>query len=427
MTPMPPDHLRNLLRSVIPLPLEMEPPKILKLWKIPERLKCPLIGTCLSIEEHRLLLKKAGVSVRRMSAPELHEAVMGNVDSPTRIARRLEAFFEKKFKKEAQDWLEKPETELRELWKKGLITGEIELPLYLIACRSNISSGLHMLHMLGHTAKRMLLESRKTVTRLETALAEEQEKLRDLQKHEKERHASSLHEISSLNQKLMEQAALLEQQGKRPLRSPEESLKDLKQKLQRLEEKNGTLAERMHRLEKEREELRKQLAEQPAKKAEKEEEKKQFQESSMEPFSLQKPAVDLGRLRILVVGGRPCMQPFYKDVVESAGGSFEYHDGCVHGGKTALKNHIRRCDFVLCPVDCNSHGACGFVKNACRKYGKCLRMLHSSSRSAIHLALENLCSNCSLNKDTTPVPLIASNKHQAKKIHPESFFGVFPN
>lgn len=418
MTPMPPDNLRNLLMSIRPIPLEAETPKILKLWEIPNRLKCPLLGTCLSIDEHRQLLKKAGVAVRHMSAPELHEAVMENVDGPTRVARRIDAFFEKKFKKDISLWLDKPETEIRKLWEEGLVTGEVELPLYLIASRSNISSSLHILvmgelHMLGHTAKRMLLESRRTVQRLEGMLAEEQENMRELKKQEKERHETAMQEISSLKRKLAEQNILLEQQANTAPVTPNESRMVLQQRLSRLEEKNEGLTARLHRLEEEREELRKKLSAPSQAKEEREEESRTPSQEPclMDMAELQKQPADLSSMRVLVVGGRPYMQSLYKDVVETAGGSFEYHDGCVHGGKNALKNHIRRSDLVLCPVDCNSHGACGYVKEACRKYGKCLRMLNSSSRSAINAALENLCSGCFVAEEIKNIPLVASNKY----------------
>lgn len=416
MTPMPPDNLRNLLMSMKPLPLESEAPRILKLWEIPGRLKCPLVGTCLSIDEHRQLLKKAGVAVRHMSAPELHEAVMENVDGPTRVARRIDTFFEKKFKKEIQTWLESPETEIRKLWEKGLVTGEIEFPLYLIASRSNISSGLHNhvmgeLHMLGHTAKRMLLESRRTVVKLEALLAEEQEALRELKRQEREGRLVFEQEIREMKQKLAEQNLLLEQQVKTAPVIQEDTRSALQQKLQRLEEKNEGLADRLRRLEEEREELRRKLSAQSPAREEREGEKVCLPDP-VKPAEPPRQPADLTQMRVLVVGGRPCMQPLYKDVVETAGGAFEYHDGCVHGGKNALKNHIRRCDLVLCPVDYNSHGACGFVKEACRKYGKCLRMLNSSSRSAINAALENLASGCFVKEEIKNIPLVASNKYQ---------------
>lgn len=416
MTPMPPDNLRNLLMAMKPIPLEAETPKMLRLWEIPGRLKCPLVGTCLSIEEHRQLLKKAGVAVRHMSAPELHEAVMENMDGPTRVARRIDAFFEKKFKKETSAWLESPETEIRKLWENGMTRGEIEFPLYLIASRSNITSSLHNhvmgeLHMLGHTAKRMLMESRRVAVKLETALAEEQEALRELKRQEREDRLGFEREIRELKQRLNEQNILLEQQVKSTPALQENPISALQQKLQRLEEKNAGLSERLRRLEEEREELRRKLAAQSSEKEGQEEEKPPLPDSA-KPFDLSRPAADLKHMRVLVVGGRPCMQPLYKDAVEMAGGCFEYHDGCVHGGKNALKNHIRRCDLVLCPVDYNSHGACGYVKEACRKYGKCLRMLNSSSRSAIHMALENICTDCFVKEEIKNIPLVASNKYQ---------------
>ncbi|ABO51226.1 hypothetical protein Dred_2722 [Desulforamulus reducens MI-1] len=87
--------------------------------------------------------------------------------------------------------------------------------------------------------------------------------------------------------------------------------------------------------------------------------------------------------RILMVGGITKIEARYRSLIEDTGNEFEYLDGYMKGGEKVLDSKIRRCDLVLCPVDCNSHNACVSVKKLCKKYGKPFKMLTSSSVSGI--------------------------------------------
>lgn len=73
--------------------------------------------------------------------------------------------------------------------------------------------------------------------------------------------------------------------------------------------------------------------------------------------------------------------------MEDKGGLLEYHDGNVKRGTKTLENQLKRADLVLCPVDCNSHGACSMVKRLGKKYKKPVRMLAGSSLNAISQGL----------------------------------------
>ena len=100
-------------------------------------------------------------------------------------------------------------------------------------------------------------------------------------------------------------------------------------------------------------------------------------------------ACDLCQKRVLMVGGITKMENRYREVIETRGGVFEYHDGYMRNGSRELEGVIRRADMVLCPVNCNSHTACGVVKNLGKKYGKPVFMLAGSSVSALAQAVEH--------------------------------------
>jgi hypothetical protein len=93
--------------------------------------------------------------------------------------------------------------------------------------------------------------------------------------------------------------------------------------------------------------------------------------------------LDLSQIHILTVGGLPKMEGLYRRLIEDSGGMFEYHDGNVSGGIKDLEHQVRRADFILCPVDHNSHAASLAVKRLGKKHGKPVRMLSNSSLSTI--------------------------------------------
>ncbi|MCM2287152.1 MAG: DUF2325 domain-containing protein [Desulfobacula sp.] len=81
------------------------------------------------------------------------------------------------------------------------------------------------------------------------------------------------------------------------------------------------------------------------------------------------------------------MKSFYKDIIEKAGGELDYHDGYMKNSHDNMEARVRRCDMVLCPVNCNSHNACLMVKRLCHCHNKPLKILGSASLSALSQAL----------------------------------------
>jgi len=99
------------------------------------------------------------------------------------------------------------------------------------------------------------------------------------------------------------------------------------------------------------------------------------------------PQYKLCARRIFMVGGITKMKSFYRDIIENAGGEFDYHDGYLKSRKTHFEAKVKRCDMVVCPVNCNSHNACLRVKKLCNKHNKTVKFLNSSSLSAVAQAL----------------------------------------
>ena len=102
------------------------------------------------------------------------------------------------------------------------------------------------------------------------------------------------------------------------------------------------------------------------------------------------PSYDLCKKRVLIVGGIERMEKAYRKLVEERGVIFEYHAGHMKSGGKGLENSVQRADLVLCPVNCNSHGACLKVKNLGKKFKKPVHMLSNFSLSAVARTMEQL-------------------------------------
>jgi hypothetical protein len=103
------------------------------------------------------------------------------------------------------------------------------------------------------------------------------------------------------------------------------------------------------------------------------------------------PGPDLCGKRILYVGGRPNLAPYYRELVERKGGEFLHHDGGLDDSRQSLPRVLGGVDAVICPVDCVSHDACLRVKQVCKHNGKPFRMIRSSSLSSLVRTLDDLC------------------------------------
>ncbi len=95
------------------------------------------------------------------------------------------------------------------------------------------------------------------------------------------------------------------------------------------------------------------------------------------------PAFELCRKRVLIVGGVERMEALYRTLIEGRGGELDYHSGHLRNGIDSLKRSLCRADIILCPVNCNSHGACLKVKELAKKHKKTFYMLPNGSLSTL--------------------------------------------
>lgn len=94
--------------------------------------------------------------------------------------------------------------------------------------------------------------------------------------------------------------------------------------------------------------------------------------------------------RILYLGGRASVVPHLREVARRHAADVVHHDGGVEDNPHRIGDLVSRCDAVVCPIDCVSHGACRMAKAICRCLNKQFVPISTASRSGFDQALARL-------------------------------------
>jgi hypothetical protein len=368
-------------------------------WEIEGFLKCPLIGACLSIEQHRRILNKAGFPTKRSTPYQLHRAIMDHLDGKNRISIKVDNYLRHKYCHEIPALKDLDEETFMETWRVCMNTGKMFPAFFVAVTRPGMSEAslteiFGDVHMLNHANLDEVNQSRRDLSQQMDA----NRKLSRLLQQQKERTNRNKKEVSTLRSSLQEARSYAEQ-----LRQMIKSRHSKDNEMAEFRRRNQALKEQIRHLQQEVEQGSRQR-----KRAERQKEQLQNQvfdlQTTNDRFAEELnfliaqlssyveckdqrrescPKLELCAKRILIVGGIIRMKQLYRNLIESSGGEFEYHDGYMHGGKQKLEDQVKRCDVVVCPVNCNSHGACNEVKKLCQKYQKPVKMLPNSSLNAI--------------------------------------------
>lgn len=372
-----------------------------RFWEVDCCFKCPVVGICLTFAEQKHLLKKAGISFDSKNRFEIHEILVACSDDESPLSRRVDGFLNRKFKKLINPLFTLSEEEFIRQWENGFKNGEYDGHLYIAAMRSDLSiktrreifGAVHMaMHKSAEQDKKLKKRlSYQQVLNLEVgnrlnaevcarkALQKEkvglEKKLKELTykitRFEKdsvmsEKRAGGVKRIGAIedgkskNNRLKTQINLMTLQAE----SQKKQMLAMQKQHNRLLHELTSQQKVNHRIKREIKEIVAQFSE-------------------MSTCNRACPAFDLCRKRILIVGGITRMESLYRQLIEGAGGVFEYHDGYMKKGVRGLEGRLKRADVVLCPVSCNSHAACSLVKNLGKKHNKPVHMLAQFSLNAV--------------------------------------------
>jgi hypothetical protein len=352
-------------------------------WYVADCLRCPVIGTCLTMAEQRSLLKKAGISATDLDDYQVHGLLVQSGDGESNLARRVQRALDGKFRREIGLWGDYQEPALLSLWEEQLRCGQIDALLWVLAthpCLSKPALGkifadVHMLmHRQGEAVRQELAQA--------VRLREEVEQLQDKLRTGWARHQELTQTVHALERECAELRRTLraqEQPEQRDLLAPPRA------QLEKAERLNTTQAAVIARLQAEKESLASELAAASSQNRSLQAEVERVLGTlSQEESACQDcPEYDLCGRRVLLVGGITRLKASYRGLVADAGGEFKHHNGGKSGGTRALEGAIGWADIVLCPVDVNSHHACLNVKAICKKMAKPYHMMASSGVSSV--------------------------------------------
>ena len=406
MKTIPDHHADYKMPRTLKKNFRLSAPALMRIWEIHSRFKCPVVGTCLTLDENRRLLKKGGCRVKRLSPFRLHTALMEQLHRENPVSLKTDNYLRHKYRESIAEFAHLPEDEFMEIWRKQLRTGEIEAIFFIAAVRPDLSEKTLIeifgeIHMMGHANTAEIIGLRREAAcqddanqRLGRLLAKEKKENSRLKKALAEANA----DLSKARMKIKQLQAVSASSQVRcedTEKQQDDTVLALEKKIQETEIRNRQLARDRNRIEREKRKLQIEMFELRSVNQHLAEEAKaliaQFSEltggCSGENCSECCPEYPICAKRVLVVGGITRIRHLYRDLIESAGGKFDYHDGYMKNAKQNIEAQVKRSDLVICPVTCNSHGACDKVKRLCRKYDKPIRMLPSAGLSAISSAL----------------------------------------
>lgn len=386
-------------------------PQRKKIWEIDQAFRCSVVGMCLSVKEQRALCRKVGANIQAKSDFGVHEMVVATMNGENPLSRKLENMLAKKYEDACSVYLDMAENDFLDCWHRALESGDYGGLLWVAAVRplSNVAlvDIFGSLHMAMHEHAKMYYELRKARDAAEEKffrlkngakkneqqrlkLRAENERLRKALAHTSEQQEELHREQNAASEKLAAQSA-------KALRAEQSQLEEAKNEVlalqKQVEEKDAELlqlTEKFLDLDQEYHLLREEVEAHRAMHAAKPKAPAKPKGCSCSPDC---PSYDLCQKRILIVGGIERMESAYRKLVEDRGGILEYHAGHMKSGGKALENSVQRADLVLCPVNCNSHGACLMVKNLGKKYKKPVHMLPNFSLSTLARTVEEIHSN----------------------------------
>ena len=382
--------------------LPCETLQLKRIWEIQNNFKCPVLGSCLTIEEHKRILKKTGHKIKKIKAHEVHRAVMGYMNDENQVSIKIDRYLSHKYRDIISEFKALEPGAFFAEWKNGFRNGKMDGLFYLAAARNDLPDKFMEnifgdTHMLCHANMEEVMKSRRALSMQENAAQKLARML--LQEKKRTRELKQEHSITAKNLKTAEHNLQKIQKNQSVDKTYDPILKLKKEKFQ-LKDKITTFKERdsdhileIRNMQNENRSLRTQLLDLQSINYRLAEEVSDLISKLTSCIEKDDQCQDkcikyqLCSKRILIVGGITKIKHLYKQLVESSGGEFDYHDGYMNNGKINIESRVMRADLVICPVNCNSHNACQMVKKLCRKFDRPVKMLANSSLSSISDAL----------------------------------------
>lgn len=358
-----------------------------------EWLMCHALGICLTDEEARKLARQTGFNKNGAATPfEVHTHLIEGCRADRQMARKVQKFLNQKY-----GWIMRRVDRVRgegveEVWRKLVQQGETKGAFWAIMTRGDVTPEL-LRKIFGEVHMTCFGNVTKQIARIRKLASQggELENLKQRLTKTQDRLSRVRSERDRLKGEIREKEETLQSQkgkfddAKKPsvdtiMVSTEAAFRwrqkrtKLLEKLRQERNLRLLLEKKVKGLEKELEGVR--------------QEKHSGQKNTLPaPASSHSTAFSLKGKKVLFVGGLDRMESRYRQLIESLGGSFDYHSGYYGKGGEAFENKVKRADVVLLPVNCVSHFASAIAKRLCKKEDKPFIPLLSTGLTSVYRAL----------------------------------------
>lgn len=404
-----------LLMSQPPRPPEIirQPCKRAKLWTLPAKYHCPVIGTCLSMGELVKFARQFAFGVSLRDEFSMHVETVSRAGTRNEVSETLHKHLDRKYQACLSRFAQqKTDAAVLAFWQGHYARGEVAEAMWATLTHEAVSDDTRHrvyadVHMLSHQVGAGQASDTRRLAYLERDNAETKTIL------ERERRECLLTEVS-----LRERIGLLEAE-RDALHAEAVDARALRERLNAFES-SAVMVDMTHRLMNltiDNEQLR-AVAErvgalEETLKAANDKSMRLARECSelvtardaLERLLLAKDADEercdghcescanetAGHC-VLCVGGRTALIPQYRLLAERLGIRLIHHDGGKEEALSRLADMINTADAVICPTDCVSHNAYYQLKRHCKRTGKPCVLFKGASISGFAVALTRLSS-----------------------------------
>lgn len=371
--------------DAVALPVKLPAPKVSasrrrKLWEIPHKFHCPVIGVCFDCDELRRLMAKVMHLPGDASDFVLHTTAVGNCEERSRLAEILHKTLEKRSELMIRQYAAfKTDADLRAAWRAACKEGR-NIPLALWVCWTHPACGeqleqeiyadIHMIqHQLGSHArtdqkamKALQMDNAELCRRVDAGQAD----IEALRKKMVIQANQAAQTIAQLRAELVAKEAWAATVSKESALLREAILPDT--------ELHRTLVQRLSESEARARES-KLLADELAQEVGRLRDFANYAEETIESLTREDDALGIPEAHlsgkcVLCVGGRSGAVHSYREVVEQSGGRFMHHDGGLEESLHRIDGVVAAADIVICQAGCISHNAYWRVKEHCKRTGK---------------------------------------------------------
>jgi len=406
--------IRQMLAHPLAIPVKPEsraaqpPRRRAKLWELSDKLHCPVIGTCFTIDEIKKLARQGGFEGQVFDEYRLHVEAVNVSCSRNPLSERMHKQLDRKFDLHLKRF-DKVRTDeaVRALWRAHLDRGEVAGPMWAALTHKVVSPETQNqvyadVHMLSHQVGAVQAADLRRLEWLEG----ERAKLQAQQRQDAARHARELAEKAARIQQLDTEAseAWRRFQTANPYR---QRLETLESGVAMTDMARALLSSRdaAERQQARADQLQQRLAAQAIELARLTQtcEQAQAERDALERLWLseaeggsecergcrQCPSSLKGRC-ILCVGGRTTLLPQYRQLAERLGVRLIHHDGGKEEALSRLPALLASSDAVICPTDCVGHLAYYQLKQHCKLAGKPCVLSRNSGVASFAAALTRL-------------------------------------